>query len=319
MKENENIPFSPTSILRGHTSEITTVTFVQEKLISGDVEGNVHLWNLKTRRTEVKIKPHTHILTIEKMKENKFLTHGREGVIKIWNLDELNDEKSCLKEFNLMNENQNSKQLSFCKCKFNEFDFSIFTPSTSNMSSISVLSLKDEKLNKEILLDNEKYGMLMCLNLKNENIIQSGFENGSILEIDLRKENKVLNEIKLFKDPVLCIKNENGSLISTSTSNIISVLNDETFGLKKEFSMNKGGINDISISSKDNFRIFSTGGWDNRIRIFDLKKLKPLTILKQHTQSVNCLEFKKDSNLLACGSKDQRISLWDLNFKKKEK
>jgi len=34
-EENDNLPISPISILRGHTSEVTTVKFFDENLISG--------------------------------------------------------------------------------------------------------------------------------------------------------------------------------------------------------------------------------------------------------------------------------------------
>lgn len=49
-----------------------------------------------------------------------------------------------------------------------------------------------------------------------------------------------------------------------------------------------------------------------------------MAILKYHAEAINCLDFSKD-NILACGSKDGKISLWDvygekwtsLHFKKR--
>ena len=54
-----------------------------------------------------------------------------------------------------------------------------------------------------------------------------------------------------------------------------------------------------------------------RIRIFGCKKGKPLAALNFHTDVVQCLDFAPNdaenyANLLMCGSKDERISLWKL-------
>ena len=55
-----------------------------------------------------------------------------------------------------------------------------------------------------------------------------------------------------------------------------------------------------------------------RIRVFGFKKGKPLAILNYHSATVNCIAFAgvnappEDRNLLVCGSKDKRISLWRL-------
>ena len=57
----------------------------------------------------------------------------------------------------------------------------------------------------------------------------------------------------------------------------------------------------------------------NRVRVFGFKKGKPLALLNYHSATVNAVAFTpgcgtpaEHSNLLACGSKDERISLWRL-------
>ena len=55
-----------------------------------------------------------------------------------------------------------------------------------------------------------------------------------------------------------------------------------------------------------------------RIRVFGCKKGKPLAALNFHSESVQSVAFatsdspEKYNNLLICGSKDHRISLWKL-------
>uniref|UniRef100_A0A8C2JM91 Uncharacterized protein n=1 Tax=Cyprinus carpio TaxID=7962 RepID=A0A8C2JM91_CYPCA len=62
------------------------------------------------------------------------------------------------------------------------------------------------------------------------------------------------------------------------------------------------------------FWILATAGWDDNIRVFGWKKLKPLAVLQHHTDMVNSVAFSDHQDppqrLLAAGSKDQRISVW---------
>lgn len=61
-------------------------------------------------------------------------------------------------------------------------------------------------------------------------------------------------------------------------------------------------------------RIFATGGWDRRIRVFS-RSGKSLAILKGHSDSVTCLDWNPwIHHMLATGSADSRISLWDVSF-----
>jgi WD40 repeat protein len=50
--------------------------------------------------------------------------------------------------------------------------------------------------------------------------------------------------------------------------------------------------------------------------VFGCKKGKPLAAIDYHTQSVRSVAFGKadseHSNLIICGSKDERVSLWKL-------
>lgn len=49
-----------------------------------------------------------------------------------------------------------------------------------------------------------------------------------------------------------------------------------------------------------------------RVRIFSIKKLKPLAILKYHNKSIQSLSFCQKTNLLASSSSDGKISIWDI-------
>jgi len=74
------------------------------------------------------------------------------------------------------------------------------------------------------------------------------------------------------------------------------------------------GIADIKI--RPDRKIFATAGWDHRLRVFSWKKYNPLAILKFHAEGLSGVDFlahDTDNHFwLAAGSKDKRISLWDI-------
>ena len=74
----------------------------------------------------------------------------------------------------------------------------------------------------------------------------------------------------------------------------------------------KEGIGQLAL--RPDGRVLATAGWDFRVRLFSAKapKFKPLAVLKYHDAAVNALDFSDDSRLLATGSKDQKIALWDV-------
>jgi len=70
-------------------------------------------------------------------------------------------------------------------------------------------------------------------------------------------------------------------------------------------------------------KIVATGGWDGRVRVFSWKhpdKLKPLAVLQFHSGSVENITFTQkpppsgrcNTNLLAAGGKDAKVSLWSI-------
>lgn len=154
----------------------------------------------------------------------------------------------------------------------------------------------------------------MCLNMFENNgnmFCSAGFEDGSFNIYDL-KSSKPIFEKQVFKDPILCIKNTQDNIILGPTGNFIVILQNDKIIAKHE--LKESGINDISI--RDN-RLFCTAGWDSKIRVFDLKKNVPLVILKYHSSGVNSVDYNE--NKLISGSKDHRIAIWNIEFKKKQK
>jgi WD40 repeat protein len=72
---------------------------------------------------------------------------------------------------------------------------------------------------------------------------------------------------------------------------------------------------------REDGRLFATAGWDHRVRLFETHTLQPLAILKEHTETVQCVAMNGKQNgiqesyqsgLIATGSKDAKIALYQL-------
>lgn len=96
-----------------------------------------------------------------------------------------------------------------------------------------------------------------------------------------------------------------------------------------EYAVAGPGIADVAIRKCDE-RVFATAGWDHRVRIYDLKRNKPLTVLKYHSEAVHAVDFNfaaeakaqissdlSQVGLLASASKDGKVALWNIAFEKK--
>ena len=71
-----------------------------------------------------------------------------------------------------------------------------------------------------------------------------------------------------------------------------------------------GGIGQLCVRGDQ--RVFASAGWDNRTRVFCLKTLTPVAILRHHRDSVNAVAFSSNNSSLASGSKDGKLCLWDV-------
>ncbi len=69
------------------------------------------------------------------------------------------------------------------------------------------------------------------------------------------------------------------------------------------------GVGEVKVRADE--KLFATGGWDHRVRLFRWQDGAPLAVLKSHGESVNALAFSPDMHTLASGGKDARVALWE--------
>ncbi|KAF2103572.1 WD40 repeat-like protein [Rhizodiscina lignyota] len=92
-------PAQPQYILRGHASQIHAVAFLRRhsRLLTGDADGWVVVWNLATRRPVAVWRAHDGpILKLMEWTSNRIITHGRDSTLRVWQLRPT-DESACCK------------------------------------------------------------------------------------------------------------------------------------------------------------------------------------------------------------------------------
>lgn len=74
-----------------------------------------------------------------------------------------------------------------------------------------------------------------------------------------------------------------------------------------------------SIAFAPDGKILASGGYDNRIRLWDPDTGKEVRALEGHTSYVNCIAMSADGKWLASGSQDKDLRLWEVNTGKERR
>lgn len=202
--------------------------------------------------------------------------------------------------------------MGFCPGAVLKRDNLLLLPS-STMSAIDLYDIKTLQKMGTLCNSKSEFGMTMSIkSISNTSKFLVGYEDGSIALWD-SKQSQMFCKAKLFEECVMCLDYsfEVNLGISGSPSNLLSTWHKTEDKIQKgtTLEVTNPGFNDMKIRG-DN-KIIASAGWDHKVRIFGLKRLRPLAVLSYHKDSVQSLAFSHD-NMLACGSKDHHISLWKL-------
>ena len=190
----------------------------------------------------------------------------------------------------------------------------LFVPS-KQASLIDSIDLKSYTKTNSLKLNSDQasLGMLMNIKVIDQTHLLAGYENGELQLFDVPSSNQ-LSCLDLFSgQPVMCFdycKSKNFGAAGSAESSIQLFQIEDTKLIKTgEITLVNPGINCIRIRSDS--KIFVTGGWDSRVRVYAVKKLNLLAVLSFHKEAINSIAFSQ-SNLMAVGSNDGIVSFWNL-------
>lgn len=329
----------PVAWLRGHRSSVSCLAFLHTTmLVSGDIEGDLILWDLPSKRIkhhlkesheggvlQVCTKPTTDSSNV------LWLSQGRmDGNLKIWHGDAL------MNVVRLQTE-------SFCKAfaVFTDGDADPFTLACTKSSDASVAVVWNSQLQMRqpqyelhatVADGAAKTGMVMAVELVHFNeYAVIAYEDGYLRVFRLENQQQVgivcvqadFTPVTSF---VYCATTGRGLAAGASSEMTQFQLNFAGDEVKinlmgsipvlamasKEEKLGKG-VGQIAL--RPDCRICAVASWDHRLRIFHWQTMKPLAVLKSHRDSVQCVAFSQDSTLLASGSKDRNIAIWSIYTK----
>jgi WD40 repeat protein len=309
---DRSIPPNPEFILQ-NTSQLNCVLFSAKQsdlLYASNRNGDLNIYNLELRRSIFQSNPNKEsILSIAELENLELITQSRNGSIYKWikNNSEWKYERI-----------YHNDSYTFCQFELNQDKTILYVPSNQP----SVIDCIDMTSNKKINslmpsnLDDNKKGMLMNMKSFESNLLLAGYESGELSLFDLRNL-KEISSINLFNgQPLMCFdfsKKANFGFSGSTDLNIkqFSIENDCNLKLHNSLSLVNPGLNTIKIRELDS-KIFATGGWDSRIRLYGLKKQKLLLVLDFHKEAISTIDFSIKNGMMAAGSNDNVISFWSL-------
>ncbi|KAM7203843.1 WD40-repeat-containing domain protein [Naviculisporaceae sp. PSN 640] len=229
---SEARPAQPKSILRGHKAQIHAATFIRhnERLVTGDADGFVVVWDLTIMRPRAVWRPHTSaILGIQGWGSDKIITHGRDNKLIVWKLG-VDDEARMsaalpldpstasrpdpwilhVLDVNTMN------FCSFSSCPFlqapddPDCEILVAVPNTLASEAIDIYHLPSQVRRYTVKL-GDKNGMVMALSISStdSNItLLAGYENGIAIAAEFRPETgewKPKYQSKAHNQPILSL------------------------------------------------------------------------------------------------------------------
>ena len=384
MRDPASSPPQPTYVLRGHSSQIHSVCFLRAntRLLTGDAEGWIVLWSVASKRPKAVWRAHSSsILGLGSWDNDKIISHGRDNKLNVWQLREseedmfsqvlpIEDALSPRKEPWLLH-TLIVNTLNFCsfaKCTAHEEtegddvgrSLLVAVPGPKD-GQVLVYSLPDQKLLHSFgESKGSKTGMIMALRIFYlESILHVivGSEDGrtTIWRRDNRSHQwQSIHTSKVHSQPVLSmdICPSYGAFLTSSADAVIARHSlDEVDGFEtKTIQTKHSGQQSLTVRSDG--RIFSTAGWDGRLRVYSTKSMKELAVLKWHKEGCYALDMAtidptpaptsdgadpaemptsrqltrgiqgsvqqqrdhkaQTTHWLAAGAKDGKVSLWDI-------
>ncbi|KAK4544378.1 hypothetical protein LTR36_004269 [Oleoguttula mirabilis] len=375
-------PAQPAYVLRGHSAQIHSVLFFRQnlRLLSGDADGWVVLWNLPVKRPVAVWRAHkSSILGLSNWGEDRIITHGRDNKLIVWRLCEGDESRfsTVLPIEDAVTER--AKPVLLHSLPVNALNFCSFTkcdhlritnPAAARNGAAqpdgiltAVPGLQDGHVNVTALPSEERIativspmdintGMVMALGLHyvgNDLLVLVGYENGYACiwkQSHTAKQWQTSYSNKAHSQPILSLDVAPGlGYFYTSSADAVIARHPLVEGSADTRLVQTKHAGQQSLTVRSDEKIFATAGWDGRARVYSAKTMKELAVLKWHKEGCYALAFanvdpidvedgatdgngvvvKRDltvseqrtakarsTHWLAAGSKDGKISLWDI-------
>jgi len=319
VQRSELPPAQPAYILRGHKAQIHALHFLRRnsRLLSGDAEGIIILWDLAIKRPKGVWRGHNGgIIGFGVWNDDRIVSHGRDGKLNVWQLG-TEDEHMLSKDLPIEESTKgNWKQpwilhslpvhtLNFCAfamCQVpNTKAILVATPAATEGVTI-VHELPTEKpMHIVPPAQTQKTGMVMALRILflNEALhVIVGYESGLTSVQKLKPNTENMWELVSFctphTQPILSLDfiSDAGLYFTSGADAIVAMASlsptKNNIPLRTNATKHSG---QQGLTVRSDGRIFATAGWDGRMRVYSTKSLEELAILKWHKEGCYAVAF----------------------------
>lgn len=328
-------PPPPRVVLREHLAGVTALHFpvaLQGHLLSCSEDGDVLLWSLSTRRVLGKFLPHgnAHLLSVVHSSEH-VITQDRKGCVMGWEL-EAGETAACKPIFMLP-----CMSHSFCKMAVTS-GVGVVVPHSDDDIAVWDVRIRPARPGARLVFDRKARGMCLAVHAVTDPHTHTGhviaaFEDGSLCGWDSRQP-KVQWTSKQHQDAVTSLSCSPSSLqdfrtgptdpgntpthririFTAGADKTARALRWDTSSPAEAPQLRHCAALDTTVghtSLRADGRVLACACWDNTVRVFQSRNLKPLAVLSFHGSSCQAVAFSPHTGMLASGGQDTKISLWD--------
>ena len=272
---------------------------------------------MQTNRSPLHFSVSDQPLTTLFHQDEALLTQEKGGTVRSWQLGNSGYEKGSI---------INNQHCGFCRMECVPEENILISPKDTNkivIYDLDNLETLHATLDPSDLPEAPTLGQIMCfkyINLSSNPYLLACYESGDFLTWDLRSS-KVIDHKKYEECPMAVDYDASSNRgIYGGPSEMLGVFsyakNSSQLMRTSEISVKNPGINCVNIRRDQ--KVFSTGGWDGRIRIFSWKSLRLLAVLTEHKAAVTDISYSNEkvsmwnASIMATAGLDSQISLWDL-------
>ncbi|KAI8062247.1 WD40-repeat-containing domain protein [Gongronella butleri] len=316
-------PPQPDYIFRAHHSDVNSICFFNKDkhFASADLDGTVVLWSMASRRPVFQWKAHqSSCLSVHVVGDDTLISQGRDNVINVWKF-QLDDPSTTP----TLNYTLEYVCLNYCKVavgQWHNHTLLIF-PARGITHMVDIFDLDTKKWvvvdMGDAASDERRLCMAVAMHVSKDALfVTAGYENGSVACYRVAQDYQWQSQwtTEMHTQPVLALAIHDNVVLSTAIDNKVTKYDIVDGHCIKQITNKKAGLACVTIRP-DN-KIFATGGYDAKIRVFSMKTMAPLAVLTYHQDSVYAVAYvhpelqENKKHWMLAGSKDGRISLWAL-------
>eukprot|EP01113_Clastostelium_recurvatum_P035296 TRINITY_DN4903_c0_g1_i1.p1 TRINITY_DN4903_c0_g1~~TRINITY_DN4903_c0_g1_i1.p1 ORF type:complete len:382 (-),score=82.85 TRINITY_DN4903_c0_g1_i1:98-1219(-) len=316
-------PPDPFFVFRGHTGEVQALKFHPSLplLFTGAVDGELRVWDLKSRRCVSSVSAHKNsdpnngiksegILHMTTLRNGQLLTQGRDGFLRVWDVENISSSSALAAS---PQHELETYSYSFGRCGVWESASTtlVSVPAPDDASTVFVWDLRESKPVMKIgpqrdpnsgSSGNEgesgsSVGLVMCTSMWSDAqtdlpTLCGGYEDGGVHLFDIRT-NACLASSKLHTDPIL-----NMHVLSSSPSSSPASVGDES----SHSDPSSSGVQGVTCSA------------DNHLVRWSIDTSRA-TISTTHTYEMphpgaNDIRIRGDGLIMASAGWDHRVRIW---------